>query len=155
MPVIDKVSLQGTVYDINDTGARTNKVDNSVIAPVESGSTASQAYSEGEYFIKGGAFCTAIDDISIGDTLTENTNYTAGQLIDSLGGDGTVILSATLTAGQTSVIINDARIHADSYIDVYTDTYGVAPTNVTNAEGTMTLTFESQSNNVNIRVKLS
>ena len=34
MPVINKISLKGTTYDISDATARADKVDNSVIAPV-------------------------------------------------------------------------------------------------------------------------
>ena len=51
------------------------KTDNTVIAPVEDGSTASQAYGIGQHFIKDGAFCTAISTIASGATLTLNTNY--------------------------------------------------------------------------------
>lgn len=67
---------------VTDTekSAWNNKCDNSVIAPVESGTTASRAYVRGEHFIKDGAFCTVISDISVGVTLTLNSNYEAGQI---------------------------------------------------------------------------
>lgn len=58
----------------------TNKCDNSVVAPVENGTTASQAYGKGEHFIRDGAFCTAIVAIASGATLTLNTNYIEGQI---------------------------------------------------------------------------
>lgn len=57
---------------VNDT-----KADNSVIAPVESGTTASQAYAIGKNFIHDNKFCTAKTTIAQGETLTLNTNYTA------------------------------------------------------------------------------
>lgn len=58
------------------------KTDNSVIAPVESGTTASRAYAKGAHFIKSGAFCTAKTAIAQGETFTLNTNYTAGNIGD-------------------------------------------------------------------------
>jgi len=68
---------QGKVLD-------TNKCENSVIAPVENGSTASQAYAVGAHFIRDGAFCTAKTAIASGETFTLNTNYTAGNVGDML-----------------------------------------------------------------------
>lgn len=57
-----------------------DKCDNSVIAPVESGATASRAYAVGEHFIRDGAFCTAKTAIASGAVFTLNTNYTAGNV---------------------------------------------------------------------------
>ena len=61
-----------TNYDIGVEVANVNGINGytqkSTIAPTETTSTASHAYSEGDYFIKGNDFCTAIDDIAIGDT---------------------------------------------------------------------------------------
>ena len=53
------------------------KADNSVIAPVESGTTASRAYVKGAHFIRDSAFCTAKTAIAQGEAFTLNTNYTA------------------------------------------------------------------------------
>ena len=61
------------------------KADNSVIAPVENGSTASQAYAVGEHFIRDGAFCTCTQAISQGGSFTLNTNYTAGDVATQFG----------------------------------------------------------------------
>ena len=70
------------------------KADNSVIAPVENGSTASQAYAVGEHFIRDGAFCTCKQAISQGGSFTLNTNYTSGNVakcLDSLGRAGITV----------------------------------------------------------------
>ena len=68
------------------------KTDNSVIAPVENGTTASQAYAVGAHFIRNGAFCTVIQSIASGATLTENTNYTSGDVADLFNRNtGTII----------------------------------------------------------------
>ena len=52
-----------------------NKVDNSVIAPVENGTTASQAYSANDLFIRNGKIGKAKTTILQGETFTLNTNY--------------------------------------------------------------------------------
>lgn len=66
-----------------------------------------------------------------------------------------VILSGTLTAGSTSVTINDQRILADSLIDIYTDVYGVNPTAALATAGSLAMTFEAQQTDINIRVRIS
>ena len=62
----------------------TDKTENSVIAPVESGATASRAYAAREHFIRDGAFCTAKTAIASGAAFTLNTNYTAGTVGDAM-----------------------------------------------------------------------
>lgn len=60
------------------------KADNSVIGTVEDGATASQAYAVGEHFIKDGAFCTCIQAIAQGGSFILGTNYTVGDVANSL-----------------------------------------------------------------------
>jgi hypothetical protein len=60
------------------------KCDNSVVAPVENGTTASKAYKIGEHFIRDGAFCTAKTAIAMGAAFTLNTNYTAENVGSSI-----------------------------------------------------------------------
>ena len=49
--------------------------DLSLIAPIENGSTASQAYTTGQYFLKDNQLCKALTSIASGATFTLNTNY--------------------------------------------------------------------------------
>lgn len=56
----------------------------SAIGHVETGTTATIAYSNGEHFYKNGAFCTALDDINIGDLFVLNTNYKEGTISEDL-----------------------------------------------------------------------
>ena len=62
-----KAYIDGTIVD----------VPLAMIAPIETGTTASKAYAVGEYFIlNGNQFCKAKTAIASGATFTLNTNYT-------------------------------------------------------------------------------
>lgn len=77
---------EGKVLDARQGKAlQDGKADNSVIAPVESGTTASRSYAAGTHFIRDGAFCTAKTAIAQGETFTLNTNYTTGTVGDRVG----------------------------------------------------------------------
>ena len=47
----------------------------SMIAPIENGTTASKAYTTGQYFLHNNVFCKAKTNIASGATFTLNTNY--------------------------------------------------------------------------------
>lgn len=61
----------------------------------------------------------------------------------------------TLTAGQTTVTITDAAITATSAIDVYTNAFGVEPIDMVLTTGSVTLTFEAQTSDINVKVRVS
>lgn len=61
-------------------------------------------------------------------------------------------LTGTLSAGSTSLVLQDAVITTSSTIDIYTDVYGVNPTAVTVATGSITLTFEARQSALNVKV---
>lgn len=67
---------------------------------------------------------------------------------------GASVITATLTAGQTSITISDASITTSSILDFYTDIYGVNPSAVTVANGSVTLTFDAQATNMVVGVKV-
>ena len=58
--------------------------ENGQVAPVESTTTASQAYEIGEYFWCEGNFCKAKIPIASGATLVQNTNYTVIKVGDEI-----------------------------------------------------------------------
>lgn len=64
------------------------------------------------------------------------------------------VLTGTLTAGETTLTITDSSITADSIIELYTNVYGVNPTAVSAVEGSITLTFDSQASDINVRVEV-
>lgn len=60
------------------------KADNSVIAPVENGTTASQAYAVRSHFIRDGKFCTVTTAISSGESLVGSSKFTSGDVASEL-----------------------------------------------------------------------
>ena len=65
---------------------------------------------------------------------------------------GGVILTGTLTAGQTTITLSDAAIDGNSTFDFYTSIYGVNPTAVAVTTGSITLTFEQQAADMGVKV---
>lgn len=62
---------------------------------------------------------------------------------------------ATLTAGNTTVTITNAAITGNETIDVYTNVFGVNPTNIVASSGSIVLTFPIQASDVSVKVRLS
>ena len=75
------------------------------------------------------------------------------------GGGGTpwVDFEDTLSAGSTLFAIYDSDIHSNSTIDIYVGSafYGVNPTSVTLAEGSITMIFPAQSSAMPVKVRVS
>lgn len=120
----------------------------------------------------GGTSYTAGDGIDItsniisfdGDTASyDNTSsgLTATNIQDAIdelagSGSGAEVQTGTLTTGQTSVTLTftNVTIGSTSLIDVYTDTFGVNPTNVTYTASTVVLTFDAQASDIGVAVKV-
>lgn len=83
---------------------------------------------------------------SFGATDINRTNESVNKL--------TNVLTATLTAGETSITISDESIATDGMIDIYTDVYGVNPTEVTVADGAITLVFDAQDTDLGVKVRV-
>ena len=64
-------------------------------------------------------------------------------------------LSATLATGATSITLSDASITTTSTIDIYTDVFGIQPTNAVVATGSITLTFLAQASDITVKVRVS
>lgn len=81
---IDSVEYR-EVFGFDDVEKATSvKVPISLLGTDEFTSTASKAYSAGDYFYKDGMMCKALTSIAKGATLTLNTNYSASTLADIL-----------------------------------------------------------------------
>lgn len=61
-------------------------------------------------------------------------------------------LFATLTAGQTSLEITDSSITTNSTIDPYTSSYTIVAENIEVEDGKITMTFEAQADDVDVKV---
>lgn len=93
----------------------------------------------------------------------ENKTVYGSDILTGLGGstltaaingkeNAPTVLSNTLAAGATTLNFTNAAIGNDSLLDVYTDTYGVNPTAMTQSSTTVTLTFDSQSSAVGVKL---
>lgn len=63
-----------------------------------------------------------------------------------------LFLTGTLTAGQTSLTIEDEGITLNAIVDIYTDVFGVDPTNVVVTNGSITITFDAQASDLGVKV---
>lgn len=79
------------------------------------------------------------------------------QILESGGGGGAAWtdITGTLSAGQTSLTLQNAAITESSTIDYYTDIFGVSPTNAVVTNGQIVLTFEAQSSDLGVKVRVS
>ena len=68
--------------------------------------------------------------------------------------DKPTVLTGTLTAGSTSLVMSDSAITESSILDIYTDTYGISPTVATVETGSVTLTFDKQSSDLGVSVEV-
>lgn len=64
-------------------------------------------------------------------------------------------VTGILLTGATSITLSDASITTTSTIDIYTDVFGIQPTNAVVASGSITLTFLAQSNDITVKVRVS
>ena len=107
--------------------------------------------------ITGGGGAVAASAVSYDNTVSGLSAVNVQAAIDELaaGGAAYEVKSSTLAIGATSVALTftDVTIGATTLIDVYTDTFGVNPTNVTVAGQVVTVTFDAQSAAVVVAVK--
>lgn len=79
-------------------------------------------------------------------------NGKSGNNITLVGTDVGTKLTATLSAGSTTVTFTDDSIGNSSLIDVYSDPFGINPTGATQTGTTVTLTFDPQDSNATIGI---
>ena len=91
-----------------------------------------------------------IDAINKNLTAAINDTNTA---VNELNNNLSNLPTATLSSGSTSVTIADTSIKENGLIDIYTDVYGLNPTSVVVANGSVTLTFDAQEADVAVKVR--
>lgn len=156
---LTRIKIDGTDYNIQGGGSTVlwNQIQatGTKIAEVTIDGNSTDVYAP-----NGGGSASSLDDL----TDVSITSATSGQILKYNGtswvnanesSGGYVDVIGTLTAGQTSITLSDASITTDSTFDFYTDTYGINPTTVSVSTGSITLTFESQSTNVGVKVRVS
>ena len=94
--------------------------------------------------------CLAFKEmLGISDYSSVGDGTVSGALV-SLRGE---TLTATLAIGSTSLVLTSTILTSDSYVDIYTDTFGINPKTVTvdNTTKEITLTFDAQSATVGVK----
>jgi len=93
----------------------------------------------------------------IGDFVNTSQTYsgldrtTAKSVVGAINEVAGKKLSATLTAGSTSLTFTDSAITADSLISVYTEG-GLLYNSITTAVGSVVLTFDEQATDVAVAI---
>ena len=140
---LTKVEIGSTIYSIPEgTAVEANPVASATdtLTKLEVGSTVYEV-PQGTYVEANpsGSATTTLSSIQIGSTVYEISS-------------SEIRLTGTLTAGNTTLTISDNSILSTSVIDVYVDTWGVAPYDVQVTTGSVALTFYPQANDVSIIV---
>lgn len=73
---------------------------------------------------------------------------------NTLAACGFVEVTGTLLTGSTTLVLSDASITSTSTLDVFTDVYGVSPTDMVATTGSVTLTFEAQESDLGVKVRV-
>ena len=90
-----------------------------------------------------------------GDMVTyDSTEFVFNGTVWQEFGAASTIFTETLTAGDTTITITDSQIAIGSTIDIYTDVYGLEPTNVAVTAGQIVLTFDAQGVDIHVKVKV-
>ena len=120
----------------------------------------------------GGGTVTPLTSISIdgdifsiegegGTTVIANPSDTATSLLYKLKVAETTYtvqgfeIISKLTAGQTTLSITDSKITTNSTFNVYTNPYGVVLSNIIATSGNLTLVFEEQQQDVDVKVRIT
>ena len=66
-----------------------------------------------------------------------------------------VEVAGVLQAGSTTLTIQNGLINTSSTIDVYTDKFGLCPKNIVISDKQVVLTFDAQSSNVSVKIRIA
>lgn len=105
------------------------------------------------------SYKTTLNDIALkavaGTTfnnLKTTSKFVEGAINEICG----LVLTSTLTAGSTTLTFSNQAITANSTLeDIYASVFGLFPTNAVFASGSLTLTFDAQSSDVDIKVRIT
>ncbi len=97
---------------------------------------------------------TGTGNLTMSGDVVINGNVSLSSKVQSYDAAIGKILTGTLVTGQTSVEIEDESITTGKMYDIFTDVYGLEPTNVAISTGRITLTFDAQGANITVKVKV-
>lgn len=95
-----------------------------------------------------------ISSPSNGQVLKYNSTSSKWENANESGGSSWTDVTGTLTAGATSITLSDASITSSSTIDIYTD-LDVPYNSKSLSTGSITITFDAQSSNMSVKVRVS
>ena len=105
---------------------------------------------------------TSVTLSSVGTTYNQQNAYSAGDLVTYTRADEVVrnyicIKSCSAANWETNgrYFAEYTPIGANSNIDIYASVFGVNPTAVSISNNAITLTFEAQSNDIGVKVRVS
>lgn len=102
----------------------------------------------------------AVAGVMLNTLSSVNTVTKAGFLVDALAMKelsdkvNYTKVTGTLTIGETSITLSDTSITTDNKFDFYTSIYGVSPTSVTVASGSITIEFDAQETDMKVEVRV-
>ena len=86
-------------------------------------------------------------------TSMPTTNKTVAGAIQEMYG---TVLTDTLEAGETTLTFTNQAITTNSTLDnIWASVFGIFPTNAVFATGSLTLTFDAQANDIEIKVRVT
>ena len=134
------------------------------IAPVETSSTASQAYAQGDYFLYNGKLYICTLAFAQGAMIIPGTNCsqtTIAAQLSSLSSaiankeDAPTVLTQTLAASATTLTFTDASIGNNSRIRAYSDPFVLGLiTDMTQSGTSVTLTCAAQASSVSVKLEV-
>lgn len=142
MAYVSKVKVpSGTTYTIKDSTARSNATSAMKnIATIESSSTASKAYSVGDYLVHSNILYKVISAISSGETLTPYTNIVA----TTTGAELTAVTDSIVYRNFTVMGNGTTRVDKSVALSGYTPFVAIP----TGAIGDLTAMTELYNNSI-------
>ena len=145
-------SANGLVPKSTDT-SKYLKGDGTWATPTDTKNTAGSTNSTSKLFLIG-----ATSQAANPQTYSRNTAYvgTDGYLYSN-GKKviGVTEVSGTLSAGATSITLSNSAITTSSKIDPYTSIFGANPISIEVSSGKAVLTFEAQTSNMTVMIRVS
>ena len=129
---------------------------------VTSGATATDiTYNNTQSSLLSSTVQSAIDELVVNKVNVvsgkglSTEDYTTNEKLKLANTPNYTEISGILTAGSTSLTLQSAAITTNSLVDIYTENYGVSPTNAVVTNGFIELTFEAQQTNMGVKVRVS